>query len=200
MQEIAIPAPGVLQLTKRILSILQTSYRPRPRSRCERCPVAAPVRYRLQYVEDRVGALGIAQVVGFHAASRIVAQTGGAARARVEFAPYSRPERSERWIPERRIQVLADTPSARWLERMIDDPVCEVSAPRNSLDLVLAGKGIVRLPTFIGDAQTSLRRAGDPIAELAHDQWIVAHQDDRHLPEIRRMMDRLYGLFRTRPR
>lgn len=107
--------------------------------------------------------------------------------ARVEFAPYAAPGASERWI-----KVVADTPSARWLDRTIgNDAVCEVNAPRNSLDLALAGAGVALLPTFIGDAEPMLRRTGGMISELTHDQWLVTHQDDRHLPEVRRTIDRL---------
>lgn len=109
--------------------------------------------------------------------------------ARVEFAPFAAPNAPERWI-----KVLADTPSARWLERKIgSDAICEVTAPRNSLDLALAGQGVALLPTFVGDRQKVLARVGDTVPELAHDQWIVTHNDDRHLPEVRRALDRLYG-------
>lgn len=107
--------------------------------------------------------------------------------AHVDFAPYATESAPELWI-----KVLADTPSARWLDRTVsNDSVCEVSAPRNSLDLALAGQGIALLPTFIGDALPQLHRTGNPIIELGHDQWLVTHQEDRNLPEVRRAIDRL---------
>jgi len=81
-----------------------------------------------------------------------------------------------------------------------DDAVCEVTSPRNSLDLALAGKGMALLPTFIGDTRTTLQRAGGTIAELSHDQWIVTHQDDRHLPEVRRTIDRMCAVLARRQR
>lgn len=110
---------------------------------------------------------------------------------RVEFAPYATKEAPEQWI-----KVLADTPSARWLDQMAgNSAICEVNAPRNSLDLALAGMGVALLPTFIGDAQPSLQRKGDTIVELGHDQWLVTHQDDRYLPEVRRVIDRVGGLI-----
>ncbi|WP_104401550.1 LysR family transcriptional regulator [Vibrio penaeicida] len=106
---------------------------------------------------------------------------------RVDFAPYATHSAQNTWI-----KVQADVPSARWLERHAsDDVICEVNEPRNSLDLALAGKGIALLPTFIGDAQPSLVRAGAIIDELGHDQWLVTHQDDRYLPEVRGLIDRL---------
>lgn len=111
--------------------------------------------------------------------------------SRVEFAPYATKNAPERWI-----KVLASTPSARWVDKMVgNDAVCEVNAPRNSLDLALLGKGIALLPTFIGEKQKGLHKIGASVPELAHDRWIVTHQDDRHLPEVRRTIDRLYDVL-----
>lgn len=107
--------------------------------------------------------------------------------ARIEFAPYATKSAPDVWI-----KVIADTPSARWLDSTVGrDAVCEVNNPRNSLDLALAGQGTALLPTFIGDAQPRLHRTGDVIYELSHDQWLVTHQEDRNLPEVRRAIDRL---------
>ncbi|MCF6326347.1 MAG: LysR family transcriptional regulator [Devosiaceae bacterium] len=125
--------------------------------------------------------------IGFRNKRPTETNLAGRKLSRVEFAPYAMPNAPDRWI-----KVLADTPSARWLDKTIGfDAICEVTAPRNSLDLALAGKGIALLPTFIGDAQKKLNRSGSTIPKLAHDQWIVTHQDDRHLPEVRRTIDRL---------
>lgn len=113
---------------------------------------------------------------------------------RVEFAPFARPDAPDLWI-----RVLADTPSSRWLARKVgDDGICEVDAPRNSLDLARAGVGVALLPTFIGDAQPGLERRGAPVPELAHDQWIVMHDADRHLPEVRRVLDRICRILSDR--
>ncbi|MGJ8530429.1 LysR family transcriptional regulator [Maritalea sp.] len=118
----------------------------------------------------------------------------GCKLSRVEFAPYVTAGGGDTWI-----KVIADTPSARWLEKeMVDQAVCEVIAPRNCLDLALAGKGKALLPTFIGDSYTELHRASDVIPELTHDQWIVTHQDDRHLPEVRRVINRICAVFENR--
>jgi len=112
--------------------------------------------------------------------------------AQVQFAPYSTPRASQQWI-----KVLADTPSARWVDaRTGRNAICEVNTPRNSLDLALTGLGIAVLPTFIGDTQDALTRAGPVIPELTHDQWLVTHDDDRHLPEIRRTVERIYSVLR----
>lgn len=160
--------------------------------------IGSPVDIRLRFISTET-TLDIPRrevVIGFR--NRRPTEDGLAGRSvsRVEFAPYARADAPERWV-----KVLADTPSARWLGKMIgNDAVCEVSSPRNSLDLALAGKGIALLPTFIGDAQTALRRTGGTIPELAHEQWIVTHQDDRHLPEVRRTIDRMCRVLEGRYR
>lgn len=98
--------------------------------------------------------------------------------------------------PDRWIKVLADTPSAQWLAREVgEDAAFEVTAPRNALDLALAGLGIALLPTFVGDKQSLLRRTGDLVHTLTHDQWLVTHDDDRQLPHVRRTLDRMAAVL-----
>jgi DNA-binding transcriptional LysR family regulator len=108
--------------------------------------------------------------------------------ARVEFAPYA-----TKSAPDSYIKVMADTPSARWVHNNTssNDIACEVNNPRNSLDLALEGKGIALLPTFIGDDQPQLQRVGNIIEELGHDQWLVTHHEDRYLPEVRKLIQRI---------
>ncbi|MBJ7537267.1 LysR family transcriptional regulator [Marinomonas transparens] len=111
--------------------------------------------------------------------------------ARIEFAPYATESAPDVWI-----KVVADTPSARWVNSKVGkNAVCEVSSPRNSLDLALENKGIALLPTFIGDAQPLLQKVGNTIDELSHDQWLVTHHEDRYLPEVRRLIQRLNLIF-----
>lgn len=108
--------------------------------------------------------------------------------ARVEFALYA-----TKSAPDTYIKVMADTPSARWIHNNTsnNDIACEVNNPRNSLDLALEGKGIALLPTFIGDTQPPLQRIGNIVEELGHDQWLVTHHEDRYLPEVRRLIQRI---------
>jgi len=123
-------------------------------------------------------------------------ETGLAGRKlqRVEFAAYAKTNAPERWI-----KVAADTPSARYVaDRAGGAIACEVSNPRLALDLALAGVGQALLPTFVGDAHRALQRPDDPIAELTHASWLVTHADDRHLPEVRRVLDRIALLDASR--
>ena len=52
------------------------------------------------------------------------------------------------------------------------------------------------MPCFSGDRDPQLMRAGPLIAELAETQYLVMHNDDRHRPEVRKVIDRLHALFR----
>ncbi|MGZ2257088.1 LysR family transcriptional regulator [Roseobacter sp. A03A-229] len=110
--------------------------------------------------------------------------------ARNDFAVYALAHAPSRWIVH-----TVDTPSSRWTKERAGQDVCyEVSHPRLALDLALAGAGQVVLPTFIGDEEQRLERRSEAIPELSHDAWLVAHDDDRHLPEIRRVIDRVVAL------
>jgi len=158
----------------------------------------APADIRLRFVSSEAR-LDIARrevVIGVRNSRPTSDSLAGRSLSRVEFAPYATPSAPDRWI-----KVVVETPSARWLDKMVgNDAVCEVNSPRNSLDLALAGKGVALLPTFIGDRQKVLQQVGSTIPELAHDRWIVTHQDDRHLPEVRRTIDRLCRVLDGRGR
>lgn len=93
-------------------------------------------------------------------------------------------------------RVLGKTPSAQWV-RSNSEPESriEVTSPRNALDLALAGQVRAVLPTFIGDSFDMLNRMSPPIRELDHDQWLVTHHEDRYLLEVRKVIDRLYGIL-----
>jgi len=72
-----------------------------------------------------------------------------------------------------------------------------VTNPRNALDLAVSGMARMVLPTFIGEAEAGLRRVSPPIEELEHEQWLVTHDEDRFLPEVRRTIDRVYAVMRA---
>lgn len=152
-----------------------------------------PEDLRLRFIaaERRVDISRREAVIGFRNARPTEAGLAGRRVVRIEFAAYATEDAPERWI-----KVLSATPSARWLDASIETAfLCEVVSPRNSLDLALAGKGIALLPTFLGDTQPTLRRRGSVVPELSHDQWLVTHDDDRHLPEVRRAIDRMVAVI-----
>lgn len=156
--------------------------------------IGSPADVRLRFVSGEA-VLSIPRrevVIGFRNQRPDQHGLAGRRLRRVEFAPYALPDAPDRWV-----SVTIDTPSAHWMSRSIDNSkvVCEVNSPRTAMDLALAGKGIALLPTFVGDAESSLIRKGDTIEELAHDQWIVVHQDDRKLAEVRRTVDRLFAVL-----
>lgn len=88
------------------------------------------------------------------------------------------------------------TPSARWLEAIHGGSVRlrgnSVHAVR---ELVANGAGISVLPCFVGDSDQRLVRAGAIIADLASEQWLVAHHEERHVPAIRNLIDRIVKLM-----
>lgn len=97
----------------------------------------------------------------------------------VAIAPEDLSTRSARWVlarPEVAIAAWANT-------------------PRTLRDLIRAGVGRGVLPCFAGDRDPLLERAGPPVEELREGQWIVMHNDDRHRPEVRAVIDRIGGLL-----
>lgn len=68
---------------------------------------------------------------------------------------------------------------------------------RNALDLALASVARVVLPTFVGNNQSGLKQVTEPIGELEHDQLLVTHDEDRFLPDVRRVIERIYAVLRA---
>jgi len=110
---------------------------------------------------------------------------------KVRFATYAINHDIETWAI-----LLGNTPSARWVSRHVgNDARIEVSHPRNILDLTLSGVAKSVLPTFIGNQTEGLIQISEEIDELEHSQWLVTHHEDRHLPEVRRVIERLQKLL-----
>lgn len=154
-----------------------------------------PADLRLRFTsEERVLDMAHREaVVGIRNSAPTETGLAGRRLGGVRFAPYARPDAPEQWI-----RVLADTPSARWVAQVAGkDTAWEVSAPRNALDLALAGAGRALLPSFIGEVEPALQRVGPVVEELSHDQWLVTHDDDRHLPEVRRVITRICHLLQA---
>lgn len=111
----------------------------------------------------------------------------------IKFAVYARDTNVNCWA-----SVLGSTPSAHWVkEQIVGSSYIEVSDPRNALDMAIAGAVKMVLPTFIGDNTEGLQPVSSEIAELEHIQWLVTHHEDRHVPEVRQVIDRVYGLLTT---
>lgn len=149
------------------------------------------LRVRLLQGEDVLSIPRREAAIGFRNRRPSDAGLAGRRLRPVAFAPYTTSKAPSEWIV-----VNADTPSARWvIDRCGDSVAAYVNTPRLALDLALKDMGRVLLPTFVGDGHTNLKRVGPEIEELAHDQWLVTHDEDRSLPEIRRALNRISEVF-----
>jgi DNA-binding transcriptional LysR family regulator len=114
----------------------------------------------------------------------------------VQFAAYARSPDVTRWA-----RVLGPAPSARWVAETQDpQDMIEVTHPHNARDLAISGVACAVLPTFIGDREEMLIRVSPIIEDLTHDQWLVMHQDDRYLPEVRQVIDLIFDILKERCR
>ena len=147
------------------------------------------LRVRLVQGEDVLSIPRREAAIGFRSRRPVEPGLAGRRLRRVEFAPFATPGAPDRWVV-----VRADTPSARWVAGRCGDRIaCETTVPRLALDLALKGLGRVLLPGFLGDRLAPLGRVGPPVEELAHEQWLVSHDEDRRLPEVRAALDRIAG-------
>lgn len=89
-------------------------------------------------------------------------------------------------------------PSAAWLDRRLSQVRKVICSNAHAvLEAAKAGAGLAVLPCFVGDSAAGLTRASEPIDELAHEQWLVTHDDDRHDKEIKKMTRRIATLIRS---
>jgi DNA-binding transcriptional LysR family regulator len=114
------------------------------------------------------------------------------------YAPFRarnhKPQSAENWVaiaPED-----ASTASTRWTTTQTGFAIAAwANTPRTLYDLIRSGAGKGVVPCFAGDRDPLLERAGAEIAELRHRQWIVMHNDDRHRPEVRTVIERMAALI-----
>ncbi|AUH32478.1 LysR family transcriptional regulator [Paracoccus tegillarcae] len=115
----------------------------------------------------------------------------------LRFAPYRswsvpRPELLD-WVAMD--PVYARHPAARWLH----DQDLPIAVRANSVAtvhaLINAGAGIGVMPCMIADCDPALSRAGPIIDDLTEEQHLVMHDDDRHLPHIRCLIDRIVAVY-----
>ncbi|MCF2869815.1 LysR family transcriptional regulator [Octadecabacter sp. G9-8] len=109
--------------------------------------------------------------------------------ASIKFARYG--QAGTPWV-----QVVGATPSAAWVKDNAPHGTIEVTHPTHALDLARAGAAQAVLPTFIGETEPNLTRQSRDIAALTHDQWVVSHNTDRFIPEVRRTIDRLVSVLK----
>jgi len=87
----------------------------------------------------------------------------------------------------------AHWPTARWVQRQIDEtgmPVsCRASSMLMRVEAIRAGTGRGELPCYVGDGHPLLERLGEPIPELAADYWMIVHRDLRHSACVRAVID-----------
>ncbi|MFZ3581969.1 LysR family transcriptional regulator [Loktanella sp. DJP18] len=92
------------------------------------------------------------------------------------------------------------TPAERWLRAThAEEIVTTANHESLALDLARAGIGRLVLPTFAGADNTGLVQVGDPVPELAHEEWLVSHHAARDDPPIRAALTALARLL-TAPR
>lgn len=125
-------------------------------------------------------------------ASRQAVNVAFARYCHKDFDTFSNPN----WISVGR--ESGRTPSSDWVHGRPDLWITMwVSTPLALLDMIKGGGGQGVLPCFIGDGEPSLRRSGPIIEDLTHMSWIVMHDDERHDPIKRMVIDRLANLLKA---
>ncbi|MBO6505932.1 MAG: LysR family transcriptional regulator [Kordiimonadaceae bacterium] len=140
-------------------------------------------------------------------------QQGLAARklGSVAFALYGAKELTESGPPTSAADLLntipclsfepsgAATASAAWLKEKTDRlAAMSFSSPTLVLEAAIAGAGLCVLPCFVGDLEARLQRYSEPIPELEHVQWLVSHDEDRHLAHVKQTAKALHSMFSER--
>ncbi len=88
------------------------------------------------------------------------------------------------------------TASSAWLKEKMEKPAAmSFSSPTLVFDAAIAGTGLCVLPCFVGDIEEKLHRYTAPIKELEHIQWLVSHDEDRHLSHVKQASKALHAMF-----
>lgn len=118
----------------------------------------------------------------------------------VAYALYARPELTNGVAAGYFVGVAGEasqTHSARWLHAHHGDRIVTRGNDAMSvMELVAAGAGMSVFPCFVGDSDARVARMAPPIAELETEQWLVCHHEERHVPAVRTVTDRIATLMR----
>lgn len=119
---------------------------------------------------------------------------------RVAYGLYARPELTSGVAAGYFVGVAGEggsTHSARWLNARHGNRIAMRGNDAMSVrELVAAGAGISVFPCFVGDSDARLSRMAGPIAELETEQWLVCHHEERHVPAVRAVTERIADLMR----
>ena len=93
----------------------------------------------------------------------------------------------------------AHYPTARWVQRQIDEADCGVALRASSMTMqhaaIRAGSGRGVLPCFVGDDDSLLERLTSPVPELAAHYSVIVHRDLRRAACVRAVIDWVRAVF-----
>ena len=89
------------------------------------------------------------------------------------------------------------TQTSRWIEARHGDRIAVRGNDAMSVrEMVVNGAGMSVFPCFVGDTDPRLVRVAPIIKDLATDQWLVSHHEERHDPAVRAVSERIADLMR----
>lgn len=119
---------------------------------------------------------------------------------KVAYGLYARPEMISGVAAGYFVGVAGEasqTHSARWLQARHGDRIATRGNDAMSvLELVAAGAGMSVFPCFVGDSEARVARMAGIIPELETEQWLVCHHEERHVPAVRTVTERIADLLR----
>ncbi|MBD8066269.1 LysR family transcriptional regulator [Devosia sp. PTR5] len=128
----------------------------------------------------------------------------GRSMGRVAYGLYARPELVHGVSAGYFVGTASggyQTHSARWLQAHHADRIAiRGNDALGVLELVAAGAGISVFPCFVGDSDPRLARMAPPIPELETDHWLVCHHEERHVPAVRTVTERIATLMHEHSR
>jgi len=108
---------------------------------------------------------------------------------------YDRPEEDWEFIAYH--QADDPLPQQTWLMQHIGNRrvVLRCSDAASQTAAAASGLGVALLPDYLGDGDPRLRACDSTLHPPQRDLWLVVHEDIRHAPRVRVVMDYLIDLF-----